>query len=332
MSFSHTLLTWYDEHKRALPWRGEEDPYKIWVSEIILQQTRVQQGWGYYLRFIETFPDICTLANASEEQVLRLWQGLGYYSRARNLHTAAQQIMERHHGVFPNNYEEIKALKGIGEYTAAAITSIAFGLPYPAIDGNVLRIISRIFGICEDISENSTRLKIKEICISLMDEKQPGAFNQAAMDFGSLQCTPQHPKCDDCPFRHECYAREHGLTSTLPIKRHTLVRTERFFHFTCCIYHDMMILEKRNQQDIWRNMYQIPLQETKNETFPSGRKAVFRVKELLTHQTIYANFYLKHLRKEPKLTDEQILVPFDKVTQYPMPKIIAEFICQFIKQ
>lgn len=328
MSFSHTLLTWYEEHKRTLPWRGEEDPYKIWVSEIILQQTRVQQGWDYYLRFIETFPDISTLAHASEEQVLRVWQGLGYYSRARNMHAAAQQIMERHHGVFPSNYEEIRALKGIGDYTAAAIASIAFGAPYPAIDGNVLRIISRIFGICEDIFESSTHLKIKETCLSLIDEKQPGAFNQAAMDFGALQCTPQNPKCEDCPFCHACYALEHGLTHMLPIKHHKITRAERYFHFLFGTYHNAVILEKRSQRDIWHNMYQFPMQETANEASPNGRTAIASVKEHLTHQTIHANFYLKNYRKEPKLTNDQILVPFDELKRYPMPKIIAEFIQQ----
>ena len=206
MAFAETLIAWYEEHKRDLPWRGETDPYKIWVSEIILQQTRVQQGWNYYLRFIDNFPNIKALAEAEEERVLKVWQGLGYYSRARNMHAAACEIMTRHNGKFPKTYDNILSLKGIGKYTAAAVASIAFQLPHPAVDGNVIRIISRIFGVCDDVTQPTVVKRITEICETQIDHKHPGIFNQAAMDFGALQCVPHNPKCSECPFQSDCYA------------------------------------------------------------------------------------------------------------------------------
>ena len=219
MAFADTLIGWYEEHQRELPWRGETDPYKIWVSEIILQQTRVQQGWDYYLRFIDNFPNVKALAEAEEERVLKVWQGLGYYSRARNMHATAREIMTKHGGKFPQDYHNILALKGIGLYTAAAIASIAFHLPYPAVDGNVIRIISRIFGVCDDISQPAVVKQITKICETQIDRNRPGVFNQAAMDFGAMHCTPKSPKCDECPFATTCYALNNQLTEVLPVKK-----------------------------------------------------------------------------------------------------------------
>ena len=244
MRFTETLLAWYDEHKRTLPWRDEHDPYKIWVSEIILQQTRVQQGWDYYLRFIEAFPTPQALAEASEEQVLLLWQGLGYYSRARHIHAAAKQIMHDHNGIFPNQYEDIRKLKGIGDYTAAAIASIAFGLPYPALDGNVLRIMSRIFGITDDIALPATRKAITDLCLQHIDRQQPGIFNQACMDFGAIQCVPQNPPCETCPFQDECYAHRHQLVNILPVKSKAKAKRDRFLHFFLYIYNGKKVFVK----------------------------------------------------------------------------------------
>ena len=213
MQFTDILLHWYADNKRSLPWRGERDVYRVWVSEIILQQTRIQQGWDYYLRFIEAFPNVKALAEADEEQVLRVWQGLGYYSRARNMHAAAQSVMRDHGGKFPTTYEQVRQLKGIGDYTAAAICAFAYGLPYPAVDGNVLRIISRVFGIHDNIADNSTRRDITALCQKLMKDADPSDFNQALMDFGSLQCTPKNPDCDHCqemtPILHQMYT-EHA--------------------------------------------------------------------------------------------------------------------------
>ena len=328
MQFARTLLAWYEENKRSLPWRGEHDPYKIWVSEIILQQTRVQQGWDYYLRFIDTFPDVQALAHAEEEEVLRVWQGLGYYSRARNMHCAAQQIIIQHKGRFPNTYEEIRALKGIGDYTAAAISSIAFTLPYPAVDGNVLRIISRIFGICEDISQNSTRKKITTLCEKLIDADCPGTFNQAMMDFGATLCTPQNPHCETCPFAKKCYALRQNMTDILPVKKNNIVKKERHFHYVCYVYNNSIILEKRTAKDIWQNMYQFPLIETATSTPPLKKTPVLVLKEILSHQIIFANFYIKSIRKSPKLKAGQLIVNIDDINKYPMPKIMVEFLTQ----
>ena len=258
-SFAETLISWYDDHKRDLPWRGETDPYKIWVSEIILQQTRVQQGWDYYHRFLDNFPNVKTLAEADEEKVLKVWQGLGYYSRARNMHAAAREIMAEHHGIFPQTYDKIRSLKGIGNYTAAAIASIAFHLPYPAVDGNVIRIVSRIFGICDDVTQPTVLKRITAICETEIDPAQPGVFNQAAMDFGAMQCVPRNPKCDECPFQSNCYAFKNNLTDTLPIKKKKGESKHRFFHFTIYLSDNQTIIEKRTSSDIWKNMYQFNL-------------------------------------------------------------------------
>lgn len=323
MQFTSTLLHWYEEHKRELPWRGETDPFKIWVSEIILQQTRVQQGWDYYLRFISTFPTIRDLANAPEEQVLRVWQGLGYYSRARNMHFAAKQIRNEHHGKFPDKYEDIRKLKGIGDYTAAAIGSIAFGLPYPAVDGNVLRIISRIFGICDDIALPATKTHITDICKQWIPEQQPGTFNQACMEFGAIWCTPKNPQCEQCPFRSNCYALTHGIVDSLPIKSNKIVKRERFFHFTCYLHNDSTILERRTDSDIWRNMYQFPLTESQEKNFQPDE---LQTKEILTHQIIFAGFSIVETNRLPILNKQQQIVRIDELDKFPMPKIMTEFI------
>ena len=329
--FADTLLAWYEDNRRTLPWRGETDPYKIWVSEIILQQTRVQQGWDYYLRFIETFPDVASLARAPEEQVLRVWQGLGYYSRARNMHAAAQQIMDLHKGQFPSQYEDIRKLKGIGDYTAAAIASIAFGLPYPAVDGNVLRICSRIFGIREDISLPATRKQITDICQKHIPHNSPGDFNQACMEFGAVWCTPKNPKCDECPFQSQCYALKHGMVETLPIKSNRIAKRERYFHFDFYIYNNSTILEKRTGNDIWRNLYQFPMQEFPSDVETPSQDCSVRMREMLTHQIIHATFQIRHLNKKPVLEKHQLLVPLDKLQDYPMPKIMVDFLRPIIQ-
>ena len=323
--FADTLLAWYEENRRTLPWRGETDPYKIWVSEIILQQTRVQQGWDYYLRFIETFPDVETLARAPEEQVLRVWQGLGYYSRARNMHAAAQQVMDLHKGKFPDQYEDIRKLKGIGDYTAAAIASIAFRLPYPAVDGNVLRICSRIFGIREDISLPATRKQITDICRKHIPHDNPGDFNQACMEFGAVWCTPKNPKCDECPFASQCYALKHDVVELLPVKSNKITKRERYFHYDFYIYNNCTIIEKRTGNDIWRNLYQFPMHESVGPSYHGNPAKIMELKEILTHQVIHAFFYLKKLEKKPKLAGNQILVPIDQLHDYPMPKIMTQF-------
>ena len=326
MAFAETLIAWYEEHKRELPWRGETDPYKIWVSEIILQQTRVQQGWDYYLRFIDNFPNIKALAEAKEERVLKVWQGLGYYSRARNMHTAAHEIMTVHHGQFPKEYDKILSLKGIGAYTAAAIGSIAFRLPYPAVDGNVIRIISRIFGICEDVTQPAVVKRITEICNEQIDHDRPGVFNQAAMDFGAMHCTPKKPQCEECPFQPDCYALNNNLVDILPIKKKKAEQKHRYFHYTIYLSDNKTIIEKRSGNDIWKNMYQFPLTETDSDDFAD--KPVFSTREILSHQIIHAHFYVKNVKKLPKPSENQTVICFDDIENYPMPKIMTMFLKQ----
>ena len=323
-SFAETLISWYDDHKRDLPWRGESDPYKIWVSEIILPQTRVQQGWDYYHRFLDNFPNVKTLAEADEEKVLKVWQGLGYYSRARNMHAAAREIMAEHHGIFPQTYDKIRSLKGIGNYTAAAIASIAFHLPYPAVDGNVIRIVSRIFGICDDVTQPAVLKRITAICETEIDPDQPGVFNQAAMDFGAMQCVPRNPKCNECPFQSSCYAFKNNLTDTLPIKKKKGESKHRFFHFTIYLADNQTIIEKRTSSDIWKNMYQFPLTETDSEKWPE--KPVFVTREVLSHQIIHAAYYVKNVKKLPKTAENQSVIDFDEIEKLPMPKIMTLFL------
>ena len=265
MHFFNTLTEWYLENKRALPWRGEKDPYKIWISEIILQQTRVKQGWDYYLRFIEIFPTIEVLAVASQEKVLKVWQGLGYYSRARNLHEAAKQIMEKHKGKFPENYEAIRKLKGVGDYTAAAVGSIAFGLHYPAVDGNLFRIICRLFGIFDDIMLPATKKTVAEKCLQLMKDAPSGEFNEAMMDFGALQCVPQNPDCEKCPFQNRCYAFAHNAIDALPAKSKRIKLKERHLHYIFYRLPQGTIIKKRTENDIWKGLYELPLIESEGK-------------------------------------------------------------------
>lgn len=327
--FAQLLLSWYNDHQRELPWRGETDPYKIWVSEIILQQTRVQQGWEYYQRFIQTFPDVRSLATADEQEVLRLWQGLGYYSRARNIHHAARQIMHDFGGTFPRSYEEIRSLKGVGDYTAAAIAAFAFGLPYPAVDGNMMRVICRHFGIREDIAAPKTRKEITRIARQEMADADPALFNQAMMDFGATQCTPANPACEECPLQKSCYAFQNSVTHLLPVKVQKIQKRQRYFQLTMHLADNRTILEKRVGNDIWRNMYQFPLTESEVPT-PPQEHHVATIHETLTHQQIQADFYVKPCKRLPKLSAHQEMVSIEQLSQYPMPKIMTLFIQQYL--
>lgn len=336
MLFSDILSGWYDENRRDLPWRGETDPYKIWVSEIILQQTRVLQGWDYYFRFIETFPDVVSLARAPVEKVLKVWQGLGYYSRARNMHAAAKTIIEQHAGIFPSDYKDIITLKGVGEYTAAAIASIAFGVREPAVDGNVARIICRIFGIFDDINRNATKRAIAEKCRQLMLNIAPGDFNQAMMDFGSIICTPKSPHCDLCPFLSNCHAYRYGVIDTLPVKIKNIKIKKRFFHYFCFLNEQRVIVQQREGNDIWNSLFELPLLETPEsssilvqqrlESFSHVGKPHQSVTHQLTHQTIIAHFYLIPVKEFPPLEGNQQVLNFTAIQEIPFPKIIADFL------
>lgn len=326
MQFTDILLHWYEENKRSLPWRGERDVYRVWVSEIILQQTRVVQGWDYYLRFVEAFPNVRSLAAADEATVLRLWQGLGYYSRARNMHAAAQQIMERHHGQFPKTYDEIRALKGIGDYTAAAICAFAYQQPYPAIDGNALRVICRIFGITENIMAESTKKQVKELCQKLIKDCNPAEFNQAMMDFGSLQCVPKNPDCRNCPLASECYAQKHNSVDLLPVSIKNIKIKKRYFHYFLLIQNDKILIEKRGKNDIWANLYQLPMLETDNSKLLDF-KVLYKKKHQLTHQSLEAVFYeIGDEESLPKSELERRWIPFKKIKEYAFPTLVVKFL------
>ncbi len=337
--FADTLLQWFDTHKRDLPWRGETDPYRIWVSEIILQQTRVAQGIDYYRRFLEAFPDVAALARADEAAVLKVWQGLGYYSRARNMHAAARSIMDEHGGRFPADYAGIRQLKGVGDYTAAAIGSIAFGLPHPAVDGNVLRFTARYKGLFDNIATAATRKKVTAICQEWMPADHAGTFNQAMMEMGAIQCVPINPDCPQCPFATTCYAAIHHCTDTLPVKEKTTKIKDRFFHYLIYLKDNQSIIQKRTGNDIWKGLYEFPLVETETERFDlnlflqendiqtNGEpQIILQKKHLLSHQRIHLSFYIIHPEKLPKLTENQQVTEAKMLPKFAVSKVTAEMV------
>lgn len=265
LDFSRILLKWNREkNNRPMPWKGEKDPYKIWLSEIILQQTRVGQGLAYYTRFIHTFPNIRQLALAPDEEVFKLWEGLGYYSRCRNLIATARFIARELGGHFPSTYDSIIALKGIGPYTAAAISSFAYNLPHAVVDGNVFRVLSRIFGISTPIDSTAGKKEFTFLADQLLDKKQPGLYNQAIMDFGAVICKPA-PACDLCPFQKDCYALRHEMISELPVKEKKIVIRKRHFYYFVIEHDGQKAIQQRTAKDIWQQLYEFPLLETGEE-------------------------------------------------------------------
>ncbi len=281
-AFSAALFNWSMRHWREMPWRGCGDPYAIWLSEIILQQTRVSQGTKYWYRFMHAFPTVDRLAKASEEQVLKLWQGLGYYSRARNLHAAARQIAQQ--GAFPNTYEEIRRLKGVGHYTAAAIASMAFNLPCAAVDGNVYRILARIFGIYTPINTTQGKKEFQLLADRLLAPNDAGHWNQAMMDFGSLQCTPKNPKCGSCPFAEICQAYRTNTISELPVKDTNIKHRDRHFTYYYITRGEDVLIHQRTDNDIWHSLWEpVLVEDDANEALNS----IPEIKHVLTHQTIY---------------------------------------------
>lgn len=270
---SATLVEWYGRNRRELPWRETRDPYRIWISEVILQQTRVAQGLGYYLRFTGRFPDPAALAAAPEDEVLRLWQGLGYYSRARNLHAAARRIVREHGGRFPRTYPEVRALPGVGDYTAAAICSIAFGLPHATVDGNVYRVLSRLFDLALPVDEGRGRRAFASLAAELLDPRQPGMHNQALMEFGALHCVPSSPECIACPLAGRCLALAAGTVGERPVKRAKSTPIPRYFNYLHILWRGRTILSRRGAGDIWNGLYEFPLIETGS---PAGWDEVIR--------------------------------------------------------
>ena len=330
MSFTTTILEWFKENGRSLPWRETRDPYAIWLSEIILQQTRIEQGRPYWERFMKQWPTVEALAQATEDEVLREWQGLGYYSRARNLHTAAQQIVAR--GGFPTTLEGIKALKGVGDYTAAAIGSIAFNLPAAVVDGNVYRVLARHFGI--DTPINTTEGKklfaalAQDQLSSITDHRSPlplegsgeaALYNQAIMDFGAIQCTPSNPQCLQCPLQDSCIAFREGRTDALPVKQKTLKVKERQLTYIYIRCNGYTAIHRRPAGDIWQGLYEPWLAED----VPCG--AVLQrqhVKHVLTHRILYADFWLWEVDKRPTLPEGYFWIKEDEVGNYGVPRLI----------
>lgn len=307
---SHLLSEWYQIHKRDLPWRRTTNPYQIWISEIILQQTRVEQGLPYYKAILERFPDVDTLAAGPMDDLLKHWQGLGYYSRARNMHTAATQIVHEFGGKFPDTYERILQLKGVGEYTASAVASIAFRLPHAVVDGNVFRVLSRLFGIDIPINGSKGKKMFSQLAEELLDKKRPDTHNQAIMDFGALVCTPNTPRCPDCPLSQYCVALASGKVQELPVKNAGAPKQERFLNYLVFIDQEFTWIQQRRQKDIWQNLWEFPLIETpdiastesllKNETFKqwTGQKGIVKtpvyLKHVLSHRILHTHFFTIH--------------------------------------
>lgn len=343
--FSAKLIEWYYNNQRNLPWRTTNEPYKIWLSEIILQQTRVDQGLDYYNKFLNHYPKLKDLAEADEETILKDWQGLGYYSRARNLHHTARFIHYELGGQFPKSFHEIMVLKGIGEYTAAAIASFAYGLPHAVIDGNVYRVLSRIFGIEAPIDSSKGKEIFRDLANKLLDPKNAAIYNQGIMEFGAIQCLPKKPKCADCIFSDECIALYQKKVDLLPFKQKKLKQRNRFFHYLVLENHESIIINKRNQKEIWQNLYDFPLIETEKkiqsdqfikapilkEFLKNRRYSIVafseRKKHILSHQIIYANFYHIKMEKLSSFKPESYTVALKKeLKNYPIPKLIENYL------
>lgn len=347
-AIQETLSEWFSSNKRELPWRSQPTPYHVWISEIILQQTRVSQGYGYFMRFTEKWPTLKDLAQASEEDVLKMWQGLGYYSRARNLHRCARQVAERHGGEFPADYDALRQLQGIGDYTAAAIASIAFGLPYAVVDGNVYRVLSRLLDIETPININESKKIFAQLADELLDKEHPGLHNQAMMEFGALHCVPKNPDCINCPLQVHCLAFANGTVAERPVKLDkTKVRT-RFFNYLVFRIKETseIYIHKRTAKDIWINLYDFPLIETKEAAsinqllqsedfrqFIGGNS--FTIGQIsrqfthkLTHQTIVAQFIEIFLDKKSPLceTKDILLTAETDLERYPVPRLIDLYI------
>lgn len=322
MSFALTLLKWFRENGRELPWRQTHDPYAIWLSEIILQQTQVKQGWAYWERFMHHWPTVEALASATEDEVLREWQGLGYYSRARNLHFAAKQIVALGH--FPDTIEDIKRLKGVGDYTAAAIGSIAFGLPAAVVDGNVYRVLARHFGVDTPINTTEGKKTFAALAQSLLPEHEASAYNQAIMDFGAVQCTPQSPDCGSCPLIESCEACRTDRVALLPVKLKTLKVRERHLTYYYIRCQGKVALHRRGTGDIWQGLWEPYVLEGNHSVKLEGRLSVLKrgVKHVLTHRVLLADFLLLETEQQPQLPDDYLWIPEAELDRYAVPRLV----------
>ncbi len=344
--FSSKIIAWYKQNKRDLPWRNTKDAYLIWLSEIILQQTRVDQGMAYYLKFAEHFPTVKHLAKADNDKVMKLWQGLGYYSRARNLHATAKTIQTLYKGKFPDAYEDILSLKGIGDYTAAAIASFAFNKPYAVVDGNVYRVLSRVFGIETPIDSTAGKKEFYKLANELIDKKNPGLHNQAVMEFGALQCKPANPDCSVCPLNSNCYAFAKKVVADLPIKEMKTKVRNRYFNYIVFHYKGTTAIHKRIAKDIWINLHDFPLIETDKELSeeqllksPEWKKILGKTKysiksisvshkHILSHQKIYARFIEVEAKESLKtfLPKDMFIIKKSDIHKYAVPRLIDIFL------
>jgi A/G-specific adenine glycosylase len=347
-NFSSIIITWYNKNKRDLPWRNTNDAYKIWLSEVILQQTRVAQGMSYYLKFIENYPTIQHLANAPQDDVLKLWQGLGYYSRARNLHTAAKQVVDEFGGEFPNQYHDILKLKGVGEYTAAAIASFASNHPHAVVDGNVYRVLARYYGVEIAINTNKAKKYFTELANEILDKKNAGLHNQAIMEFGALQCVPVSPNCSICPLINSCEAYNKNMVAQLPTKEKKLKVKQRFFNYFIIKYNNTTFIEQRPEGDIWQGLYQFPLLETDTESsveeilnhdffkqlIQTNNFTVTHVsnpvKHILTHRHIFCKFFeieMDSVSKKSTL-NSYLNIEIEVLKKYAIPRLIDRYLQQ----
>ncbi len=344
MNFTKILTNWYSVNKRDFPWRNTKEPYFIWLSEIILQQTQIKQGLPYYETFVSKFPTVFHLAAAQEGDVLKLWQGLGYYSRARNLHFTAKHIVKEFNGIFPNNYKDLIKLKGIGDYTASAVASICFDESAAVVDGNVYRALSRYFGIKTPINSTDGIKEFKSLATTLIDRKNPGDYNQAIMEFGAIQCKPQNPDCQICPFNDSCVALQKGLVNTLPVKLKKTKVSNKYFNFLVLISSDKQTLfEKRTKQGIWQNLYQFPLVETKTSLDQSKFKthplitdylqdiayehSLYNEMDIvhkLSHQHLHTKFWIIEVDQLPEKG-----VSISELIKFPTSILISNFIDEF---
>ncbi|MCF8302932.1 MAG: A/G-specific adenine glycosylase [Bacteroidales bacterium] len=351
MKFSEQIIKWYRYNSRDLPWRKTSDPYLIWISEVVLQQTRVDQGLAYYNRLVERFPNVHLLAAASEDELLKLWQGLGYYTRARNMHAAARKIVSEHGGNFPATYEEIIKLPGIGEYTASAIASFAFNLSHPVVDGNVMRVLSRFLGIDTPINTTEGKKQLSAYAHKFINRENPGEHNQAIMEFGALHCTPRNPLCDKCPLKYECRAFQTDKVNDLPVKLKTRSQQERYFHYLVVRINNAsgpeVILRKRSEKGIWKNLYDFPLiedkafrsqQQLKETTTWKNMFSLDEIKQMktskvyshqLSHQLIKARFQLIVLSGLSKQFNGYQVVKNKDVHNYPVPRLIDQFMTDY---
>jgi len=352
MTITESLLHWYSQNKRPLPWRETRDPYKIWLSEVILQQTRVAQGTDYYHRFLAAFPDVQSLSAADEQDVLKLWQGLGYYSRARNMHHTAKEVVENHNGIFPNSAAGLKKLKGIGDYTAAAIASICFDESTPVLDGNVARVISRLYAIDTPVDTKEGKKRINDLTNNLLDINHPGTFNQAVMELGALVCTPKSPACITCPVAFACEALKRKQVESFPVKTPKKTPAIRHLNYLVISFtegkEEFILMRKRTGNDIWKNMYDFPCVETLNASDTSDAldqcvksgllgEFPFLVKHVsdeyvhqLSHRRLLAKFIRIEVKGEPIPINDITPVRRDLIAELPLPRLIDRYLAAIL--